>query len=202
MRLFELFAVANLYLRELNANSLAEYIFVVRGFVVKLILVRHAAAVERSEDIAEELRYLTFEGRAFFRKTARTMLKSGVEPCLILSSPLVRAVQTADILAEALSFIGPVVLKNQLAPGFDVEALQRLLTEYRQADELVIVGHEPDLGKIVSTLLSLPGDCGLKKGVAVKLKLGRDFQTPPAFKWLAAGKKRFVALEEAFTPNS
>lgn len=168
---------------------------------MKLILVRHAAAIERCEGIPEEQRYLTAEGRAFFRKTARTMLKNGVEPCLILSSPLARAVQTADILAEALSFIGPVALRNELAPGFSFGELRRLLDEYRQADEVVIVGHEPDLGAIVSTLLNLPDGCALGKGVAVKLKLGRDFQLPASFKWLASGKKLFESQDDAFAPH-
>src|SRR6266480_2531501 len=109
---------------------------------MKLIIVRHAAAIERTADVPEEQRYLTPEGRAFFRKTARTMLKRGVEPSLILTSPLVRAVQTADILAEALSYIGSVVVTDELSPGFDPEALRRLLKTYQQVDELVIVGHE------------------------------------------------------------
>ena len=54
---------------------------------MKLIFVRHATAIERSAKIAEEERYLTSEGRVFFRKTARTMLKKGIEPGLILTSP-------------------------------------------------------------------------------------------------------------------
>ena len=84
---------------------------------MKLIVVRHAAAVERSSDISEETRFLTPEGRVFFRKTARTMLKNGVEPGLILTSPLLRAVQTADILAETLAYSGPLLVRNELQSG-------------------------------------------------------------------------------------
>src|SRR5512135_1169525 len=98
---------------------------------MKLILVRHAAAVERSREISEETRYLTPEGRAFFRKTARTMLKNGVEPGLILTSPLLRAVQTADILAETLAYSGPFMVRNELGPGFGMKALAKLLDDYR-----------------------------------------------------------------------
>lgn len=168
---------------------------------MKLILVRHAAAMERSEDIPEEQRYLTAEGRAFLRKTARTMLRNGVEPSLILTSPLTRAVQTADILAETLSFIGPVILRNELAPGFDLVSLRKLLADYPQVDELVVVGHEPDLGAIVSELLSRRNGCSLKKGVAVKLKLGTDLQPPVSFKWLASGKKLIQSKGEAFSSS-
>lgn len=166
---------------------------------MKLILVRHAAAMERSGEIQEEQRYLTSEGRALFRKTARTMLKNGVEPCLILTSPLTRAVQTADILAESLSFIGPVILRNELAPGFDLASLRKILAEFCHVDELVVVGHEPDLGVLVSEWLSLQNGCSLKKGAAVKLKLDKDFQSP-VFKWMAWGKKLTCSQNEAFSP--
>lgn len=165
---------------------------------MKLILVRHAAAIERSEDVTEERRYLTAEGRAFFRKTARTMLKNGVEPSLILSSPLVRAVQTADILAEALSYIGPVVATEALAPGFTPQGLQRLLTALGALDELVIVGHEPDLSGIASALLESERSFRFRKGTALSLKSAAFFQAPARFRWLASGKKLVTSRDEAF----
>ena len=164
---------------------------------MKLIIVRHAAAIERTADVPEEQRYLTPEGRAYFRKTARTMLKRGVEPSLILTSPLVRAVQTADILAEALSYIGSVVVTDELSPGFDPEALRRLLKTYQQVDELVIVGHEPDLSGVVSSLLSLQGEFNFKKGSAFRLTIDTAFTKPAAFKWLAVGKKLITSQDEA-----
>lgn len=166
---------------------------------MKLIIVRHAAAIERTPGVPEELRYLTSEGRAFARKTARTMLKNGVEPSLILSSPLARSVQTADILAEALSFIGPVVVTNELSPGFDRLALLRLLQTYGQVDELLLVGHEPDLGGVVAELLELREPYAFKKGAAIKLKADDLFKSPVTFKWLAAGKKLITCREEAFS---
>ena len=165
---------------------------------MKLIVVRHAAAIERTAEVPEEQRYLTPEGRAFFRKTARTMLKRGVEPSLILTSPLVRAVQTADILAEALSYIGPVMVTSELSPGFDQAALRRILDTFRQVDELVIVGHEPDLSDVVSSLLPLEGGFNFKKGAAITLKCDATFKTPASFKWLAVGKKLITSQDEAF----
>ena len=165
---------------------------------MKLIIVRHAAAIERSTDIPDEQRYLTSEGRAFMRTTARTMLKKGVEPGLILTSPLVRSVQTADILAEALSYIGPVIATDVLSPGFDAAALKNLLEKYQPVDELVLVGHEPDLGDVISSLLSLQGGFDFKKGSAFMLKRDAKDVKPATFKWLAAGKKLKKSQEEAF----
>lgn len=168
---------------------------------MKLIFVRHAAAIERSAEISEEKRYLTSEGRVFFRKTAQTMLKNGLEPSLILTSPLIRAVQTAEILAETLSFIGPLVITDELAPGFDLPALQKLFNEYQSVNELVLVGHEPDFSSLIVSLLNLPSGFNFKKGAAIKLKFDPARPEKPAiFKWLATGKKMIPTRKEAFTP--
>jgi len=168
---------------------------------MKLIVVRHAAAVMRSSDIPDETRYLTAEGRVSFRKTARTMLKNGVEPGLILTSPLLRAVQTADVLAETLDYSGPFVVRNELRPGFDVQALGKLLDEYRSVDELVLVGHEPDLSTLVAFLTSRPGGFNFKKGAAVSLKIDpAKLPASTAFKWLALGKKLVTSLDEVIAP--
>jgi len=164
---------------------------------MKLVLVRHAAAVERTSEISDGTRYLTPEGRVFFRKTARTMLKNGIEPGLILTSPLLRAVQTADILAEALSYCGPYMVKEELQPGFDLHGLEILIKEYRSVDELVLVGHEPDLSNIIISFIPHTGGFNLKKGAAVKLKIDpTNMRLSSEFKWLAIGKKLISTWEE------
>lgn len=167
---------------------------------MKLVLVRHAAAVDGSSEINDETRYLTPEGRVFFRKTARTMLKNGVEPALILTSPLIRALQTADILAESLSYCGPLVVRNDLKPGFGMQELARVLDEYHSAAELVLVGHEPDLSTIIAFLMQLSSRFNLKKGAAVKLKIDpRSLPSSTEFKWLAMGKKLLTSREDAIS---
>jgi phosphohistidine phosphatase len=164
---------------------------------MKLIFVRHAEALDRTAAMTDEMRYLTSEGRGSFRKTARTLLKQGVEPSLILTSPLIRAVQTAEILAETLAFFGPLLVRNELRPGFDMEKLQNLLNEFQSADEVVFVGHEPDLSGLITALLSLPDGFNLKKGAAVKLKSDpKNLQNTTLFKWLAIGNKLIRKCDE------
>jgi len=166
---------------------------------MKLIIVRHAAAIERTSGISEEYRYLTPEGRDFFRKTARTMWKKGVNPSLILTSPLLRAVQTADILAETISYSGPLVVADELMPGFDKTVLQSLLNTVQTLKELVIVGHEPDLSLLIASFLSLPGGFNFRKGAAVKLNIdSAALNAPATFKWLAVGKKLITDEIDAF----
>lgn len=157
---------------------------------MKLYIVRHAAAIERTAEVPEEQRYLTPEGRAFFRRTARTMLQKKVRPDLILTSPLIRAVQTADILAETLSYDSSLQVADELSPGFDMVGLRKVLDAFPGIQELVLVGHEPDLSQVVSSLLSLPGGFSLKKGVGVKLVIDpAALQAQATLKWAAEGKK-------------
>lgn len=170
-----------------------------KGNSMKLIIVRHAAAIERAADISEGKRYLTPEGRLFFRKTARTISQQGINPTMILASPLIRAVQTADILVEAVSYCGPLVVADELAPGFDKSALQNLLNTFQPLKELVIIGHEPDLSLLIASFLSLSDGFNFKKGAAVKLNIDAAVLAKPAiFKWLAVGNKLVTNSKEAF----
>lgn len=162
---------------------------------MKLVLVRHAAAI-----VSKENRYLTIEGREFFRRTAMTLLKNGIEPSLILTSPQLRAVQTADILAETLSYAGPLVVRDELKSDFDLAALQRFLQDYQGIDELLLVGHEPDMSCLAAELLSLPQKFNFEKGAALLLKINRnDLQSPGTFKWMAVGKRLIKSRKEAFS---
>ena len=167
---------------------------------MKLILIRHAAAIDRGEaGIPDERRYLTPEGRAYFRKTARTMRAAGIAPNLIVTSPLLRAVQTADILAERLKYAGPLVIADELEPGFDLPALKQLLARAGKAGEVCLVGHEPDLSQLVAELLSLAHGFRFRKGSALSLEADPDHLCKTArFKWLAAGKELIASQDQVF----
>ena len=166
---------------------------------MKLIFVRHAAAIDRNADLPDARRYLTPEGRSYFRKTARTMRKQGVAPDLILASPLLRAVQTADILAERLKYTGELVATDDLAPGFDLPGMERLLAKAGNAGEVCFVGHEPDLSLLVVKLLGLPQGFRFRKGSALRLDADLDkLRGTVAFRWLAAGKELIASQDQAF----
>jgi phosphohistidine phosphatase len=137
-------------------------------------LVRHAEAVERSPELPEEHRFLTPRGRKRFRKIAGSLKKSGVDPDIILTSPLIRAVQTAEILAQALKFKGDLVVTPLLAHGFQAGELDKLMRSFPGAEEIVLVGHEPELGEVAGTLLAATGSCTLQKGATVSFKKSID----------------------------
>ena len=157
---------------------------------MKLYLVRHAAAIARGAQVVDEHRYLIPRGRESFRLTAKKMARKGNMPDAIITSPLVRAVQTAEILAEALAFKGKLVVSQELAPGFDPAKLNRILASFKGTRKLALVGHEPDLGEVAGTLLKLTRPLPFKKGMVVCLKIPPTKRTRASLKWiLFEGKK-------------
>jgi phosphohistidine phosphatase len=138
---------------------------------MKLHIIRHAQAIERSADLPDEQRHLTCRGRKRFRQVAACLKKIAITPDYIISSPLVRAVQTAEILSETIRFNGELQISADLADGPDSAALSALLQARSSASELVIVGHEPELGELVGTLLRLSSPCSLSKGCVVSLEV-------------------------------
>jgi len=138
---------------------------------MKVHFIRHAQAIERSTELPDEYRNLTCRGRKRFRQVAARLKKIGIDPDYIITSPKVRAVQTAEILAETLGFSGEVQVSADLAAGPDLAALRNLLGTRKTASEIVVVGHEPGLGETVGELLKVSTSCCLAKGSVVTLDL-------------------------------
>ncbi|MBU5637138.1 histidine phosphatase family protein [Geomonas sp. Red69] len=155
-------------------------------------IVRHAEAIERTPEVPEEHRYLTRRGRRRFRKAAKSLATLGIEPDLILTSPLVRAVQTADILAEKLRYKRELIVASELSPGFRPEMLDELLKLYPQASEVALVGHEPDLGLVTQALLGEEASLSLPKGGTVSFKRNASGSGEPQFLQLVTGTGRII----------
>src|ERR1017187_5933090 len=120
---------------------------------MELYLLRHGLAVEHgTPGFAEDsARPLTPKGRRQLRKIAAAMKQMGLDFDLILSSPLPRAKQTAEIVAARLKLKKRLKFSNALAPGGDPAILFRQLERTRPAPEkLLLVGHEPDLSRLIS----------------------------------------------------
>jgi phosphohistidine phosphatase len=109
---------------------------------MRLVLVRHADAAPGTPD---ELRTLTPEGFEQARALGERLRKEGVRPDAILSSPLLRALQTA----EALGF-GEPEADDRLAPGATPEAVREAIAG--RGETVVVVGHQPDCGRVAASL--------------------------------------------------
>jgi phosphohistidine phosphatase len=135
---------------------------------VNLILVRHAIAIAReaANDIPDEQRALTPEG---IRKMKRVVegIRRLVNIEQIWTSPLIRAVQTAELLRSGLNLPGNVIHHvAELKPSGDVNSLFHRINQVPNLSSLALVGHEPYLSELMCRLLSAHGPSGIafKKG--------------------------------------
>lgn len=119
-----------------------------------LYLVRHGIAADPSADTDDTDRPLTAEGTRKMIRAAIGLKQLGIEPDVILSSPLRRAQETAALLAEGLASHVAVEIYQPLAPGTAPADLVRGLRPFRAAHHLMLVGHQPDLGELASHLLT------------------------------------------------
>ena len=112
---------------------------------MQLYLVRHADATPGDPD---ELRPLSDEGREQARELGERMRDDGVVPDVVLTSPLLRARETADTLARATGATSEA--DERLAPGATAETLREAISG--RGEHVVVVGHQPDCGRIAATL--------------------------------------------------
>ena len=112
---------------------------------LRVYLVRHGEAAPGEPD---ELRPLTPAGRAAARDLGLRLAAEGARPAVVLTSPLLRAQETAGELA--LAFDCEVEVDERLAPGTATQTLREVVTG--RGPEIVAVGHQPDCGRIAAEL--------------------------------------------------
>lgn len=140
-----------------------------------IYLVRHAIAEPATGDMSDADRALTPEGQEKMRRAAAGLKRLGVAPDVVLSSPLRRAQETAAVVAGELLSESSVEIYPPLAPGHDPEEVCKGLRPHRSARELMLVGHEPNMGLLAShlltgspTLVALPFKKGAVAAIAVE----------------------------------
>ncbi len=124
---------------------------------MKLYLMRHGPADDRADSGLDSDRALTPKGRERVRGVAKMLLDLEEAPAHIITSPLVRAVQTAEIVAIVSKLGargGAVQVRRELSPGAAADAvLFARRAAHDQAKRVLLVGHEPDLTGVAATLL-------------------------------------------------
>jgi phosphohistidine phosphatase len=121
---------------------------------MKLYIMRHGPAEDVSSTGRDADRALTPSGRERVRDVAHTLVREDEAPNVILTSPLVRALQTAEIIAAVTKLEargGTVETTRDIAPGGDATALVRHLVDQKQK-RAMLVGHEPDLSELIHRL--------------------------------------------------
>jgi phosphohistidine phosphatase len=152
----------------------------------ELYLIRHGIAAERGPQYPDDTkRPLTPHGVARLRRQADGLIQLDVAFDIVISSPLTRAKQTADVIATSLPGKPSIVLSDALAPGAPHAAIIDELAKHARRSRIAIVGHEPDLGEFAARLIGAKKAVELKKGSVCRI----DVQSlPPAgpgrLRWL------------------
>jgi phosphohistidine phosphatase len=141
---------------------------------VRVTLIRHA---EAGDDAAsDEARSLTTRGREDARRLGHALARRGVEFSLMVSSPLVRAVQTAEIVAAEIAYRERLTVTELLVPdGAASRVLSWLKTAGRDLDgspSVALVAHEPILSAVAALLIGKARTPPLKKAEALRIRFG------------------------------
>jgi phosphohistidine phosphatase len=143
---------------------------------MKLYVMRHGTAEDHAESGQDFDRALTAQGREQVRHVGKALVDAGEEPLMIFTSPLVRAVQTAEIVAIVTRLsdrAGTVETRRELAAGNDPWELVRDLVR-SSCKRAMLVGHEPDVSDLVGRLMGEPLPRAFGKGMVVGLSLPSD----------------------------
>ena len=146
----------------------------------ELYLIRHGVAAERGENFPDDTkRPLTNEGVQKLRKEAKAFVALDITFDVILTSPLVRTRQTAEIVAAAFRNQPPIVNMASLAPGSTHNAIIEELSKQHRRHRIAMVGHEPGIGELAGRLIGLRRPLEFKKGAVCRIDVAALPPTGP-----------------------
>lgn len=157
---------------------------------MQIYIVRHGKALDHNDPQAtsDEMRWLIDEGHAEVETMAALLARLGVQPDLVLSSPLVRARQTAEVIAESLEVAGGVTLSDDLAPGGSVATLLDTILRHGRVRHVVVAGHMPGVSRLAGYLIHGDPDSGFgfQTGAIARVELPNDDPAPGAgrLRWM------------------
>ena len=157
---------------------------------MELYLLRHGIAEDALPGRRDTDRELTAEGRRKLRDLLKVVKAAGVVPTAILTSPLVRARDSAEIAAKALQFEGTIQQSNALIPNAHPMELWEEVRMHRSEEQLLLVGHEPLFSAAAATLLNANGmRVDFKKGAMMRIDID-GFTAGPrgVLKWFFTAK--------------
>jgi phosphohistidine phosphatase len=155
---------------------------------MKLYFLRHGIAADREEwDGDDAQRPLTADGRKSLEREAKTLARLDIEPDRIITSPLARAKETAEIIAQRLDLRDRIVEDDRLAESFDVNRLAEIVRECSDVDCLMFVGHEPDFSRTIGQITG-GARVDLKKGGIARVDLPDSSTLAGELLWLVPPK--------------
>jgi phosphohistidine phosphatase len=151
---------------------------------MNLYLMRHAnAGLARGNPVLDAKRALIKEGTDQCMLMARVLSALKVQVDVVVSSPLKRALQTAQFVGTELGYEAKVEVSPALEPGADYAAFQQLLAKYADREGVLAVGHNPNVFQFLDRLVTGNGGAAIRmrKGSVARIDLDRH---PPLLQWL------------------
>ena len=167
-----------------------------------IYFLRHASAGEYDPSRNDDQRPIDKTGEKQSHDVGRALAMLGPDLDAIISSPLTRALQTAEIVAAELGHKGKIVTDVALRPEASYKAFEGLLTRNARQNAIMVVGHNPSMTEFLTHMLA-GGDSGefidFKKGAVAKVE--KDAGGPAILKWCLT--PRVVrAIQKASTSSS
>ena len=151
---------------------------------MNLYLMRHAnAGIRRENPALDAKRALVKDGKDQCILMARMLSALKVQADVIVSSPLKRALQTAQLVGTELGYEAKVEVSAALGPDADYAAFLRLVEKYSDREDVLMVGHNPNLFKFLGQLITGNGGAGvrMRKGTVARIAMDKH---PPLLQWL------------------
>ncbi|MEO8125930.1 MAG: phosphohistidine phosphatase SixA [Bryobacteraceae bacterium] len=157
---------------------------------MQLYILRHGIAENGKPGGSDADRALTAEGKKKLRETLRAVAKAGVAPELMISSPYLRARETAEIAMEVLGYREALQQADVLIPSTDPKPVWEEIRLHKTVASLMLVGHEPLLSVLAAYLLGAPSIyVDMKKGAILRIDV-ESFGPQPhgILKWMLVPK--------------
>jgi phosphohistidine phosphatase len=151
---------------------------------MNLYLLRHASAgTRRANPLIDVKRPLDREGKQQCMLVASYLNALNVQFDLIISSPLKRALQTASLVGTEAGYEAKIMVSDALRPEAGIADFQKLVTELSKYENVLVVGHNPNLATFIGALIAAPGKASirLRKGAIARVDCTRR---PGLLHWL------------------
>jgi phosphohistidine phosphatase len=156
----------------------------------EIYVIRHGLAEERGDSWPDDTkRPLSEDGVSAMRKSARGLGRLGVTIDVVLTSTLVRAKQTAELVAGGLNPRPPVSAVDSLAPGGTYQEIIADLEKHTRRKRIALVGHEPGIGEFAARLIGSRHPIEFKKGAVCRIDVDSIPPSGPGdLRWLLPPK--------------
>jgi phosphohistidine phosphatase len=148
-------------------------------------LLRHGSAEDTPAGGTDADRRLTPAGRDELRRVLERARRVKIAPSLVLASPYIRAVETAEIAAEVLGYRGSVVRTDALVPNASPQQVWGEIRSRQNETQILLAGHEPLLSQLAAYLLNAPAlRIEMRKAMLVRIDMDRFASDPHGvLKW-------------------